>query len=125
MVRVRGLTKGFGLGFGTGISTGPFHSRDPPILDAAYTEWDWQRAWWVNSELSGEYRWASGFELRGFVGAGYLVNGKPDACGQYDPEAGQRATPCGEPLAHNPSSGSVLPYMGLAIGYSFGSSWRL
>jgi hypothetical protein len=112
MARVRWwLGDGYALGAGYGLSMGPhrWEGRDALGRDdcptCAARERTWRTAVWGNGELGLEHVAAWGLALRMFLGGGRLLNANDGAC-----------SPAGACTA---SSGTVIVYGGLAVGYEF------
>lgn len=97
------------IDFGAGVSTGKYWWNETPFDSAGATKsWDW--AIWANMEVSYEWRAASGFELRPYLGLARLLNPGAGICGEL-------VEHCRTVHAADPSG--VLPYFGMAIGRAF------
>jgi hypothetical protein len=121
MLRVRESKGDVRVGFAVGPSIGPrAATKIIDFFDTVEDVFTWDLGVRVNAELSLERRWATGLEVRGFAGVGIVTNAA-SGCVQHDAEAGIRADyPCESGAAAGGLFTTVLPYIGVAVGHSFG-----
>jgi hypothetical protein len=121
MLRARQPEGEVRVGFAAGASVGPYQStKTIDLFDTSLNRFTWDVAVWLNAELSIEKRWATGLEVRGFLGAGAVMN-SPNSCVHHDAEAGTGEDhPCDSGTSADGLFTTVVPYIGVAVGYAFG-----
>ncbi|MEZ4223428.1 MAG: hypothetical protein R3B13_20950 [Polyangiaceae bacterium] len=106
LLREQGGAVTIGGGFSTGGYSWDEFTTDAPAHKSA------ERAYWVNMELGGEFRGATGFSARGFAGYGRMLNPGALEC----VESGVNTGHCDE---DHQGDGEGVVYFGGGFGWAF------